>query len=390
MLNTKLSIILSILFISVDALAASSVFNVITLGAKPDGRTDSTKFFLNAWAGACGSTSPATIYVPTGMYLLTNVVFKGQCKNSVITIRIDGTLIAPTDYNVIGNSESWLSFEGVTGVSIIGGTLDGQGIALWACKHSNKKCPQGAKSLSFTDSKDIAIKGLKSLNSQMMHIGINGCENVNIIGVMITASGDSPNTDGIHVQMSKGVTIMSSGIKTGDDCISIGPGTSKLWIEGIACGPGHGISIGSLAKDLDEPGVQDVTVKSVVFTGTQNGLRIKAWGRPSNGFVNGVLFQHAVMQNVQNPILIDQNYCPGSRGCPNQASGVKISQITYQDIHGTSASPVAVKLDCSTKNPCQGITLEDVKLTYRNQPAGSSCKNADGSIHGAVEPAGCL
>ena len=60
-------------------------------------------------------------------------------------------------------------------------------------------------------------------------------------GVKVIASGNSPNTDGIHVQLSSSVTILNSKIQTGDDCISIGPGTTNLWIENVACGPGHGI-----------------------------------------------------------------------------------------------------------------------------------------------------
>lgn len=77
-------------------------------------------------------------------------------------------------------------------------------------------------------------------------------------------------------------------------------------------------SIGSLAKDYREVGVQNVTVKNVTFKNTQNGLRIKTWGRPSTGFVKGVLFQHAIMDNVHNPILIDQNYCPHNKNCPGK------------------------------------------------------------------------
>lgn len=84
-----------------------------------------------------------------------------------------------------------------------------------------------------------------------------------------------------------------------------------------ACGS---CSIGSLGKDLNEAGVQNVTVKTVTFTGTQNGVRIKSWARPSTGFVKNVLFQHALMTNVQNPIVIDQNYCPDNKDCPNQVT----------------------------------------------------------------------
>lgn len=77
-------------------------------------------------------------------------------------------------------------------------------------------------------------------------------------------------------------------------------------------------SIGSLGWDLKEAGVQNVTVKSVKFTGTQNGVRVKSWARASNGFVRDVVYQHLVMVDVQNPIIIDQNYCPGNVDCPHQ------------------------------------------------------------------------
>ncbi|XP_057470534.1 polygalacturonase-like [Actinidia eriantha] len=374
-----------------STIATALTYNVVNLGAKGDGKTDSTKYFLSAWASACASTSPATIYVPKGNYLLTKADFHGEnCKNDAIAIHIDGTLMAPSDYNAIGNGGNWIKFESVSGVSIYGGVLDGRGTSLWACKASSKACPTGATTLIFHNSKNIAINGLTSSNSQMFHIVINGCHNVKLQGMKISAPSNSPNTDGIHIQLSSGVTVLNSRIATGDDCISIGPGTSNLWIENIACGPGHGISIGSLGWELQEPGVQNVTVKTVTFTDTTNGVRIKTWGRPSNGFVRGVVFQHLLMDNVQNPIIIDQNYCPNNKNCPSQNSGMKISDVTYQDIHGTSGTKVAVKFDCSKKNPCSGIKLEEVNLNYKDQPAEASCANAGGTSTGVVKPSSCL
>ncbi|KAF7823420.1 polygalacturonase-like [Senna tora] len=64
----------------------------------------------------------------------------------------------------------------------------------------------------------------------------------------------------------------------------------------------------------------NASVKTVTFIGTENGVRIKSWGRPSNGFAKDILFQHATMINVQNPILIDQNYCPDQKNCPGQVA----------------------------------------------------------------------
>ncbi|GFP83125.1 polygalacturonase [Phtheirospermum japonicum] len=371
--------------------AADYSYNVQNFGAKSNGKSDCTKAFLSAWAAACATVQPATIYVPQGRYMLKNAVFTGKsCKNKAITIRIDGTLVAPDDYKVNGNAGNWLKFYRVTGVSIYGGTLDGQGTKLWACKNSGKSCPKGATSLGLYDSNGITINGLSSLNSQMFHIVIYGSQNVNLINTKISAPGNSPNTDGVHISQSSAVTILNSRIGTGDDCVSLGAGTSDLWIENLSCGPGHGISIGSLGSDLQEKGVQNVTVKTATFTGTQNGVRIKTWAKPSNAFVRDVLFQHIVIVNAQNPILIDQNYCPNRKNCPNKGSGVKISDITYEDVHGTSASQVAVKFDCSKTNPCSGIKLDGVKLTYNNKPAMASCANAGGMASDVVQPTNCF
>ncbi|XP_065864277.1 polygalacturonase-like [Euphorbia lathyris] len=381
---------LVIFLIFTSYLANAAQYNVVNYGAKPDGKTDSTTAFLTAWKNACSSNKPATVYAPSGRFFLKNVEFNGPCNNNNILVRIDGTLVAPSDYNVLAKAGNWLSFGHVDGVTVSGGILDAKGPALWACKASGKSCPSGATSVLFSNSKNIVVNGLTSVNSQMYHIVFNGCNDVKVKGVTISASGKSPNTDGIHVQLSSGVTILNSRIKTGDDCISIGPGTTDLWIQQIACGPGHGISIGSLGKDASEPGVQNVTVKSVTFTGTQNGVRIKSWGRPSSGFVKNIVFQNAVMNNVQNPIIIDQNYCPDHQNCPGQHSGVKIMNVTYQNIRGTSATQVAVKFDCSEKKPCTEIKMKDVKLTYKNEAADASCENADGTASGVVQPTSCL
>lgn len=76
--------------------------------------------------------------------------------------------------------------------------------------------------------------------------------------------------------------------------------------------------IGSLGWDLQEPGVQNLTVKSVAFRNSDDGVRIKTWARSSNAFVKNVLFKNIFMSNVKNPILIDQDYCPNSQNCPGK------------------------------------------------------------------------
>jgi hypothetical protein len=73
-----------------------------------------------------------------------------------------------------------------------------------------------------------------------------------------------------------------------------------------------------------------------------------------------------------------------------QSSGVKISGVSYEHIKGTSASPVAIKFDCSESNPCWGLKLQDIKLNYPKGSEISSCRNARGSTNGVVIPTSCL
>lgn len=126
-------------------LAKSTTYNVVDFGADPNGQIDSTNAFLGAWNKACGSPKPARIHVPQGQFLLGSATkFSGQCNNKGISITIDGTLVAPSDYRVIGESLYWLTFDHVSGVKIRGGVLDGRGTSLWDCKNSGQACPVGA------------------------------------------------------------------------------------------------------------------------------------------------------------------------------------------------------------------------------------------------------
>ncbi|XP_017216976.2 polygalacturonase [Daucus carota subsp. sativus] len=381
----------SIMFLMNSSSASRLSINVKRLGAKADGKTDVSKVLLRAWNSACASRKEVRIYVPQGRYLIRSpIVFNGRrCKRSMF-MRIEGTIVASRDYNLIGSGETWIKFERINGLFISGGTVDAKGAALWDCKKSGKNCPIGATSIGFYSSTNVVVSRLTSINSQMFHMIVYKCKNLVFRGIKISALGRSPNTDGIHIQYSSGVSILRSRISTGDDCVSIGPGTNNTWIENVSCGPGHGISIGSLGWDLQEPGVQNLTVKSVTFRNTDNGVRIKTWARPSKGFVRNVLFQHIFMNNVANPIIIDQNYCPDVKNCPGKVSGVQISNVRYEDIRGSSATPVAVQFECSKKYPCTGIRLKDVALTYKNRAANASCAYARGTASGVMKPPSCL
>ena len=273
------------------------------------------------------------------------------------------------------------------------------------------------------------------------------CHNFRGSRIKISAPGDSPNTDGIHIERSSSVDIERSRIGTGDDCISIGQGNSQVTISSISCGPGHGIryfrilffrlyflsvlntsllnlhcdsSVGSLGKYLNERDVSGLVVRDCYMTGTSNGIRIKTWpNSPGSSAATNMTFDNIVMNNVSNPIIIDQSYCPSS-SCSSEVnafpfssfhsmhfesafeffrtwfqepSRVKLSDIHFKNIRGTSSSEVAVSLGCSKGVPCQNVYVEDVHLDLssrnRRKSPTAFCSNVRAKFIGTQVPPPC-
>ncbi|CAL9050931.1 unnamed protein product [Musa banksii] len=346
----------------------ATVFSVVDHGAMGDGITDDLEAFKQTWSAVCGDLSTPTFLVPAGMtFLLSKVSFSGPC-NSPILVQIDGTIVALNNLlDTEGNY--WINFEHVDGLSINGsGKIDGQGEIWWNCKRSALGC--WIQALSISGGSNFTLSGLDFTNSQQKHIGIYGIVGVQVHGINITAPGDSPNTDGIYIRSCQHVTVSNSTIGTGDDCISIGNGTSDVNITQITCGPGHGISIGSLGEEETQAAVEQVHVSTCNFWETQNG--------GGSGYARNITFENINFTAVYHPIIIDQYYCNGDYDCPNMASAHKLtSAVQVSDVHyiratGTSSSDMAISLNCSQTTACTGITIDGVDI----QPADASVKAA--------------
>lgn len=163
----------------------------------------------------------------------------------------------------------------------------------------------------MTKVSNAKIKSINLSNSMGFHMHITRSNQIRLQRLHIESPEDSPNTDGMHISQSNMVKVSRTMIRTGDDCISVGQGSVNVTMTKITCGPGHGISIGSLGKLPDEQDVQGVIVKNCTLLGTANGLRIKTYAGSSPSKASVMLFQDIVMHDVKNPIIVNQNY--GSR-----------------------------------------------------------------------------
>ncbi|GJN41393.1 hypothetical protein PR202_gn00764 [Eleusine coracana subsp. coracana] len=168
--------------------------------------------------------------------------------------RIDGTLVAPEDksnWNKQGYPH-WISFTNVDRLTVTGkGTLDGTGKSSWknSCRVNKKNpCTIAPAALTFTSCNHIKVQGIKLLNSPQVHLDIQYSKDVTLTDITITSPSSAPEADGIHLWNSEDIRIIKPVIKSGDDCISIATGVKNLYAYKVECGPGHGISIGSLGK----------------------------------------------------------------------------------------------------------------------------------------------
>ncbi|KAG2334489.1 hypothetical protein Bca52824_005669 [Brassica carinata] len=228
----------------------------------------------------------------------------------------------------------------------------------------------------------------------MGHFNFFAVHQFNITGVTITAPGDSPNTDGLKFGFCSNIHISDTHIGTGDDCIAILSGTTNMDISNVKCGPGHGISVGSLGKNKDEKDVNGLTVRDTVFNGTSDGIRIKTWeSSASKIVVSNFVYENIQMINVGNPINIDQKYCPYPPCEKKGESHVQIQDLKLKNIYGTSKNKVAVNLKCSKSFPCKNVELVDINLEHKGVEGGPStavCENVDGSARGKMVPQHCL
>lgn len=70
-----------------------------------------------------------------------------------------------------------------------------------------------------------------------------------------------------------------------------------------------------------------------------------------------------------------------------QNSAVKINNVVYDNVKGTSASKVAVTFDCSKRFGCQGILLRNVNIKPLGEgTAEASCENVSVIHRGRVSP----
>ncbi|GJM89623.1 hypothetical protein PR202_ga05831 [Eleusine coracana subsp. coracana] len=397
-------------------------------GAVGDGVADDTKAFAEAWTAACAAADNVILNVPAGKtFQIWPATFSGPCRNE-IKLLISGDIVAPESPEDWGKDQSqWLHFSKVEDLTVTGGgIIDGRGQQWWAqasCKEKlhrehdhDKKCAllcsacvlflqrcatqPAPKAVHFEDCKGISVRGITLQNSPQYHLTFTRSSNIEANYLRVTSPADSPDTVGVHLVDSYNVHVMDDLISTGDDCVSIVGNCTDVRLRAISCGPGHGISIGTLGENNSTDYVEKIKVDTLFISDAENGVRVRTTKKGGGGFARKVKFESIVMRNVTNPIIIDQgrsdHHLSDSSSDRNATEaegprGVLVEDINYIDIRGTSASKHAVTFSCSDAVPCHHLKMKNVNLTrVGGHKVKAYCRKAFGKSIGTVVPESCL
>jgi galacturan 1,4-alpha-galacturonidase len=180
------------------------------------------------------------------------------------------------------------------------------------------------------------------------------------------------NTDGTDTWNSKDVYIANWTVTCGDDCISIKGNSSNIHVKNVTCYESGAMCIGSLGNPASTPDyVDNVLFEDITAIHSSNAAWIKTY--PGQGHVKNVTFRNIKFQDVNQPIYISP--CIYSyTNC--DSSKLKISDITWENITGTSRYNVGAGLHCSGAAPCTGLKFRNIDIKPKNGGAAKFlCSN---------------
>jgi polygalacturonase len=383
--------------------------DIVSFGAEGDGAADNSGAFAAAMEAAKEAgggrlrvgkgvwrTGPVRLFSNTTLHLEEGAVIS-------FIPEVERYVPVPTRWEGVEcyAMHPLIFASGAEGVAITGkGCLDGNGLAWWNLlrekrrraqqepespwelelarlngEYKNKPGGGGGRGIQFLrpplaqffNCTGVVLEGVTLTNSPFWTLHPVFCEDIKISGLTITNPRDAPNTDGIDIDSSTGVTVENCRISVGDDGIALKAGaeekasrrsTGRVRVRNCTVENAHGgIVIGSeTAGDIRE-----VLAEHCLFRGTDRGIRIKS-RRGRGGQIRDLEFRNLTMEDNLCPLAINMYYRCGAEGDAEKRDGI----FSLNPLPLSSATP-------RVKN----ISISDIRA--------SGCRASAGFIAGLPE-----
>jgi polygalacturonase len=313
-----------------QAMAAGKTCDVRKYGAKGDGKTKDTAAIQKAIDECSAGKGGGRVVLPAGTYLSAPIELR---SNMTLELQKDATLLGTPDHGDYPRIQEFrqdghqalVSATNALNVSITGeGVIDGNGESWWRAMRGAAPSAVAGSGIAggeaarprlvvFDHCKHVSITGVTVENSPFWQIVPYYSDDVVIRNIKVLAPYPSPNTDAIDPFSSSNIVIDHVFVDTGDDNVAIKSGqanssggdepSKNITVTDCTFRHGHGVSIGSEIAG----GIENIRVERVTFTGTDNGIRIKA-ARDRGADVSNIVFKDLTMDGVKYPIMITEYY----------------------------------------------------------------------------------
>lgn len=383
-----------------------ALINVLSFGAKGDGKSDDTAVFCAAVACA---PKGAVIYVPQGVYFIKPVFLKSDI---CIYLEEGATISADADrshYPILPavltardeelNLGTWQGEEADCFASVFTAygqkniSVVGEGVINcnaqngdWYINHRVKRGAWRPRGMFFNCCENVLIQGITVKNTPSWSIHPYFCKNVKLYDLSLENPPHMPTTDGIDPDCCDGVEIAGVNISVGDDCVAVKSGTypfakkygtpcRNIVIRNCLMREGHGgVVFGSELSG----GIENVSVTKCIFDGTDRGFRIKTRrGRGRIGKCDGVSFSDIKMKNVKVPFVINMYYNMGDENghtkyvwttekLPVDELTPQVGSFTFTNTECTGVEYCAGAFYGLPESPIKNVTLKNVSFSYNN------------------------
>jgi polygalacturonase len=383
----------------------SADHNILTFGAKADGKTINTKA-IQAAVDKCSEEHGGRVIVPAGVFMSGTIVL----KNDVILYLAEGAEIKgspdskdyPDQKTSEGKKATWalIVAQNVNHITIMGhGTINGNG-AVPSFQLGDDTAPgyKGVRPniITMINCRDIEIVDVHLLNSPHWMETYVRCENLHMKGVQIYNHANL-NNDGIDID-SRNVLIENCNIDSDDDGICLKSDDDNIPCENVTirncvvASNCNAVKFGTGSRS----GFRNINISNItIHKASADNFRhwqnhIKFVDEPitdisgisienvDGGLTDNVTITNIFMEDVQTPIFIKL----GKRGAlkskdPASFNPGHLRNVTISNVTAVSHSKITSSITGFLGYDVENVVLSNIKIST---PGDGTAAEADAPL----------